>query len=373
MTNSSASLDRITLGNANKFKLGVFGTNTSSGAGLPIDVPERWVPDWASTVRVTTLADERGLDFTLPVARWKGFGGKVDPAGTSYEPIAWACALLGKTKRIHIFATVHALFIHPVFAAKQFVTADHVGEGRFGLNLVAGWNGNEFEMFGVKPDMENRYNYAAEWLQCIKRLWSEEGTFDFDGKFFQLKGLRADPGPSGNSRPVVLNAGKSSMGEAFAIDHCDGLFSSPIQGGDFEVFTRTVADVKKRAAEKGVPYPIFTPTTIICRRTQKEADDFFNYLAENTDLEALGNISSVRSQAGKKVPTREEAIKRGFGGFRIVGDADHVAKEFAKLHSVGVDGAAMIFLNQDLELEFFLDEVVPRLERMGLRAPFNPS
>ena len=30
------------------------------------------------------------------------------------------------------------------------VTADHVGEGRFGLNIVVGWNEGEFEMFGVE-------------------------------------------------------------------------------------------------------------------------------------------------------------------------------------------------------------------------------
>jgi alkanesulfonate monooxygenase SsuD/methylene tetrahydromethanopterin reductase-like flavin-dependent oxidoreductase (luciferase family) len=27
-----------------------------------------------------------------------------------------------------------------VYAAKQFVTADHAGRGRFGLNVVCGWN-----------------------------------------------------------------------------------------------------------------------------------------------------------------------------------------------------------------------------------------
>jgi len=38
---------------------------------------------------------------------------------------------------------------NPLIAAKEFVTADHIGEGRFGLNLVVGWNEDEFEMFGV--------------------------------------------------------------------------------------------------------------------------------------------------------------------------------------------------------------------------------
>ena len=49
-----------------------------------------------------------------------------------------------------MFGTVHAPLFHPLIAAKQFVTADHVSEGRFGLNIVVGWNEDEFQMFGVR-------------------------------------------------------------------------------------------------------------------------------------------------------------------------------------------------------------------------------
>ena len=44
---------------------------------------------------------------------------------------------------------MHAPLFHPLIAAKEMVTADHIGQGRFGLNIVAGWNEGEFEMFGV--------------------------------------------------------------------------------------------------------------------------------------------------------------------------------------------------------------------------------
>ena len=49
----------------------------------------------------------------------------------------------------YLFGTLHVAFVNPVFAAKQMVTADHVGHGRFGINLVSGWNQGEFAMFGV--------------------------------------------------------------------------------------------------------------------------------------------------------------------------------------------------------------------------------
>ena len=49
-----------------------------------------------------------------------------------------------------MFGTVHAPIFNPVVAAKEMVTADHIGEGRFGLNIVVGWNEGEFDMFGVE-------------------------------------------------------------------------------------------------------------------------------------------------------------------------------------------------------------------------------
>ena len=50
------------------------------------------------------------------------------------------------------------------------VTADHIGHGRFGLNVVSGWNPIEFGMMGVAlGDHDGRYDYAEEWLDIVNR------------------------------------------------------------------------------------------------------------------------------------------------------------------------------------------------------------
>ena len=74
------------------------------------------------------MADEAGIDFLLPIGRWKGYGGESDFHGTTFETVTWACGLLAATKRITIFGTVHAPLFHPLIAAKEMVTADHIGE-----------------------------------------------------------------------------------------------------------------------------------------------------------------------------------------------------------------------------------------------------
>jgi Luciferase-like monooxygenase len=51
---------------------------------------------------------------------------------------------------------------HPVRIAKEAVTVDHVSAGRFGLNIVAGWNEPEFDMFGIEQrHHDERYAVAG--------------------------------------------------------------------------------------------------------------------------------------------------------------------------------------------------------------------
>jgi len=78
-----------------------------------------------------------------------------------------------------VFGTVHAPLFNPVIAAKEMVTADHVGEGRFGLNIVVGWNEGEFQMFGVKQrDHETRYEFAQAQRVARGKFTGRDVSFD---------------------------------------------------------------------------------------------------------------------------------------------------------------------------------------------------
>jgi FMNH2-dependent dimethyl sulfone monooxygenase len=192
--------DRLRMYGGNRLQIGLFGANCSSGRSATT-VPERWLATWPDCLRLARLADETGIDFMLPIARWKGYGGDTDFHGATLETMTWATGLLASTARITVFGTLHAPLFNPLIAAKEFVTADHVGEGRLGVNLVVGWNEGEFEMFGVRQrDHDARYDFAEEWLDTVRRAWSEEGDFDIEGKFLHLKGVRAYPSGTGRER-----------------------------------------------------------------------------------------------------------------------------------------------------------------------------
>src|SRR5260370_12472097 len=61
--------------NHNKLKLGFFSPNCSGGMSVT-KVAERWVNSWDNNIRLAQLADEAGIEFLLPIARWIGYGGE---------------------------------------------------------------------------------------------------------------------------------------------------------------------------------------------------------------------------------------------------------------------------------------------------------
>ena len=131
------------------------------------------------------------MEFLLPIARWLGYGGQTDRQGTTFETLSWASALLASTDDIVAFATIHVPLVHPVFAAKSIATADHVGSGRFGINIVSGWNVEEFAMFGIPlREHDERYAYSAEWVTILDKIYAGDGAVRLSGQVFQSQKCR---------------------------------------------------------------------------------------------------------------------------------------------------------------------------------------
>jgi alkanesulfonate monooxygenase SsuD/methylene tetrahydromethanopterin reductase-like flavin-dependent oxidoreductase (luciferase family) len=370
--NASAHADRRSMYNANKLKIGLFGANCSSGRAVTL-VPERWSGSWSDNLKLVRMADEAGIDFMLPIGRWKGYGGDTDYQGATFETITWATALLASTKRITVFGTVHAPLFNPIMAAKQMVTADHVGEGRFGLNIVVGWNEGEFEMFGVhQREHEQRYEYAQEWIDVIKTIWSDKEDFDFHGRYLDLKQIRGKPKPYGGAEPVIMNAGASPVGQAFAIRNCDAFFLQASRTSLDETAQHVIA-AKSQAKEQGRELGVYTVGVVTCRPTKKEAQDYWHHaIVEHADWNAVDSILALKDITAQNTPAEKfQQIRNGYaqgmGGLPMIGDPDDVAQALADLSQAGLTGIAISLVNYADELPFFCDEVLPRLERIGLR------
>lgn len=355
--------------NVNRFKLGLFGMNCSGS--FATTAPERWHAGWDENLQAARLADEAGLEFILPIARWLGYGGQTDRQGTSFESLSWASALLAATDDIVAFSTIHVPLVHPVFAAKAIVTADHVGQGRFGINIVSGWNVEEFAMFGIPlRDHDERYVYSAEWVSILKKIYSETEPFDYDGKYFNLKNVDGKPKPWGPGRPMLMSAGSSPAGRSFAVKHTDCLFMVIREDATI------ASDVAQARAVPGAEkVGLYASGHLLCRATAKETEEYYHYLVrEKGDWEAAEQIVAKRA-AGDSQSLSPELMRRmmervigGGATFPVIGSYDEVAEKFLRLSEAGLDGMALILVNYVREMPILRDEVLPRLERLKLRA-----
>ncbi len=355
--------------NANAFKLGLFALNCSGGLTMT-KAPERWDASWDNNIEAARLADEAGLEFLLPVGRWHGYRGETDTEGTSFETLTWASGLLGATREVCVFGTLHIAFVNPIFAAKQIVTADHIGKGRFGLNIVSGWNIREFEMFGVPfKEHDRRYAYTEEWLDIVKRVWSQDEPFDVQSENFSLKAVQCKPKPYYDTHPILVSAGNSVEGRAFAVRNADCLFTSIMRSETLAEEIAAIHAIPRRSERQAI---ILASGHLICRRTRKEAEDYYHYIVYETgDWEAAEHAAAIRT-AGRTTPLAalqglKERLISGLGTYPVVGSYDDVAATFKRLSEWGLDGMAVGLVNYIRDFPTLRDEVLPRMGRLGLR------
>lgn len=353
-----------------RFLMGTFSSNCSGGLSIT-KVPEKWDCTWDNNLKLGKMLDDAGFDFMLPVARWVGTEGEeITFHDANLETITWSAALLASTKNINIISTIHTAVNHPVALAKQIATMSQIGKkGRIGLNIVAGWHRPEYEALGlILPDNhETRYQYADEWFSIIKRLWKEEKAFDWNGEYFKLKHVISNPRPMG---PVpIVNAAGSKEGRDFAIKYADFLFT-PIT--DLARSKVEVPELKEQAARQGRTVDVMTNVHVICRPTEKEALEYFEYIKENTDWTTVDNVVNMLMSNAHSYPREvlneiRERFALGHGGLPIIGTPEQVADTFTAIHEAGFGGAAISFVNYLEEFPYFRDNVLPILIERGLR------
>jgi dimethylsulfone monooxygenase len=353
--------------------LGIFSSNLSGGLAVTT-VPESWSGNWADNLALATMIDTAGFDFMLPVARWNGFNGAGHYAESVLDPVALAAAVLAVTKQITVFSTIHTAFHHPIAIAKQLATLHEIGAGRAGLNIVCGWNKNEYTMFGMDlpSDHGTRYRMGQEWYEIMSRIWRGDAPFEYAGQHFKLGDVTGKPRPPAGRPIPILNAASSPEGREFAVRNADTLFTVLTE---LEKGRTDVSSFKTQARASGREIGVFTPTYVVCRPTRAEAEDYHRYYADEcADHEAVEKLMALQGLHSRSFePDAYQRFKIRFAGgsgvYPLIGTPDDIADELERISQAGFDGATLSFVNYVAELPLFISEVLPRLEKKGLRLP----
>jgi len=352
-------------------KLGTFATNTIGS--VHTTAPDAYNPTWENSLRAAKAADAAGFEALLALARWKPLApAPIDHRdGIVLDPFTWAAGIAMGTSYSAVFATSHAPTVHPLIVAKQSATIDHISGGRFGLNVVGGWNRREFDMFGLTlAEHDARYDYLAEWVEVLKNLWSAKEEFDFAGKFLNLKGAMSMPQPLQQPGPVIMNAAASAKGQRFAAEHADFCFVAPGLGA------KEIEGYKTMAREEfGREVGVWMQMPVAQRKTRQEAEEFLNYFAvRHEDKAMVDGWAAGMAKESRSLSNEQLSFSRlivATGGPPIVGGAVDVADQITALSELGINGILISWFDFDDGLKRFSEDVMPLLEQRGLREPFQ--
>jgi len=142
---------------------------------------------------------------------------------------------------------------------------------------------------------------------------------------------------------------------------------------------KQIAHLKTLARSHGRESRIWIHVYVVCRETEKEAQDYLHYYVyEKGDWEAAGNLLRIfgmqtETLDNKTLESHKAHFIAGHGGYPLVGTAEQIVDELGKLADIGVDGCLISWVDYKNELRQWIDEVLPLTEQAGLREPFRPA
>lgn len=224
-------------------------------------------------------------------------------------------------------------------------------------------------MFGV-PLVEKGYDQASEWLDIVERVYASDEPVDFDGTYYKLTQAVSRPASLQSPRPVTMNAAFGGPGRDFAARACDYLFTTFTE---IEEAGRAIEDIGTRAKAAGRDVGVYTVCHVVCRETQKEAEDYYRrYAVDLADHAAVDDHMAGKkefsSSHDKAAYDRyRQRFAGGAGTYPLIGTPEKIAAEMKAISAKGYQGIALSFVNYTQELPFFCDRVLPLLRQEGLR------
>jgi pyrimidine oxygenase len=277
--------------------------------------------------------------------------------------------LAAVTSRIKLFATAATLVMPPAIVARMVSTIDSISNGRFGLNLITGWQRPEYSQMGLWPGDEyfaRRYEYLGEYVRILREL-CETGQSDFKGEFFRMDDCRVSPRPQ---VPLeVICAGQSNAGMEFSAKYADYNFCFGKGVNTPTDFAPAAEKLLAATAVTGRNVSSFVLFMIIADETDKGAWAKWELYKSGVDDEAvawLGRQGAADTKSGADTNIRQmadptSAVNINMG--TLVGSYRSVARMLDQVPTVpGTGGVLLTFDDFVKGVEDFGRYIQPHME-----------
>jgi alkanesulfonate monooxygenase len=208
-------------------------TEASAGGRRPdLDV------DYAR--RFVRALDDGGFDYTL-----------VAYGSPSADSLQVAQFVVSNSERIKPMVAHRPGFVFPTLAAKALATIDQIGRGRLGVHIISGGTDAEQRREGDYLTKAQRYGRSDEFIQILRRVWTEDGPIDFDGTYYKFEDFSSAIRPYQDAIPISV--GGSSQ-DAYRVGGQQGdIFG--LWGEPLAETAQQIASVNAYADAAGRPHP----------------------------------------------------------------------------------------------------------------------
>ena len=349
-------------------QIGVFIPIGNNGWLISENAPQ-YKPSFALNKAIAQKAEGYGLDFLLSMIKLRGFGGKTEFWDHNLESFTLMAGLAAVTDRIKLFATAASLVLPPAIVARMAVTIDSIAPGRFGVNLITGWQRPEYSQMGLWPGDEHfarRYEHLSEYAQILHELWST-GKSDLKGDFFQMEDCRVSPQPQQGIK--VVCAGQSQAGLEFMAKHADYNFCIVPGRNTPKAVAAQTARIQAATAGTGREVGALVLCMVIAAETDEEAAARWEHYRAGADVEAIAwmaNQAAADKSSGSDSNVRAYALPEGAINLNIgtlIGSYASVARMLDEMAEIpGVAGAMLTFDDFLEGLDVFGQKIQPLMK-----------
>lgn len=212
------------------------------------------------------------LDFSAEMAQAiesHGFEGALIGAGWGRtDTFTLATALTARTRRFQPLAAIRPGYWQPGPFACAAATLDQLGQGRLLVNIVTGKD--DHRAYGdFAEDNASRYERTREFMQIVRRLWTEEDV-TFAGQHFRVEHSTCLPRPYRPGGPPLYFGGASSAAEQVAASEADVQL---MWGEPLSMVEERVDRLKRLSAacDRARPLEYGLRVTVVVRDTTDEA------------------------------------------------------------------------------------------------------
>ena len=193
--------------------------------------------DKAYITRFAQVHEDAGFDRLL-VGYWSD-----QPDGFLVTALAGL-----STSRINFLLAHRPGFIAPTLAARKLATLEHLLDGRLAVHVISGGNDGEQRKDGDYLEHDQRYARTDEFLEVVRKVWTEEQPFDHHGTFYQAQNVFSAIKPLQKPHLPVYFGGSSQAALEVAGKHAD-VFA--LWGESLAQTRETIAAVRAEAARHG--------------------------------------------------------------------------------------------------------------------------